>query len=59
MKKNKWFILAALIGLVLSVGFVFTGCAILEAMLEGGCKNADFSSGCNSSSMNCSSVNCR
>jgi hypothetical protein len=27
MKKNKWFVLAALIGLALSVSFVIVGCA--------------------------------
>ena len=31
MKKNKWFILAALIGLILSVCFILVGCG------SGGC----------------------
>jgi LPS O-antigen subunit length determinant protein (WzzB/FepE family) len=30
MKKNKWFILAALIGLVLSTGFVMGSCSIFD-----------------------------
>jgi len=47
MKRNKWFIIAALVGLVLSVGFLVTSCQLLEELLGGGCKGGN----CNSSSM--------
>ena len=30
MKKNKWFVLAALIGLLLSVSFVVVGCGNVQ-----------------------------
>jgi len=70
MKKNKWFIMAALFGLILSVSFLVTSCKLFEELLKGGCSgvncsNADFSgcssgigSGCSSgmSGMNCSGL---
>jgi len=49
MKKNKWFILAALLGLILSLCFMLVGCSLFE-----NCNG----SGCSSSSMNCSGMDC-
>jgi len=49
MKMKKWFILAALIGLLLSVSFVIIGCtdSDVKGCLSSGI-NSSCSSGCNS-----------
>jgi len=47
MKKNKWFVLAALLGLIMSLCFMLVGCSLFE--------NCSSSSG---SSMNCSGMSC-
>jgi len=72
MKKNKWFILAAMIGLIMSVGFLVTSCELLEEIFScsgSSCSSADLSRGCSSadysscgrglSGMNCSGVKCK
>ena len=54
MKRKKWFIMAALIGLALSVGFLVVSCSI-EDIIKSGCKGMS----CSPGSINCSSLNCR
>jgi len=63
MKRKKWFVFAALVGLVMSVGFLVTSCKLLEELLKGGCSGANCSSadfsGCSSGlSSGCSGMNC-
>jgi len=53
MKRKKWFVMAALIGLVLSAGFLVVSCS-LDKLLRG-CGGMN----CSAPSMNCSSLNCR
>jgi len=62
MKKNKWFIMAALVGLVLSVSFVVVGCSLFtkrdctKSCSGMNCSGADFSGACNG--LNLSGMKC-
>ncbi|MCL2251440.1 MAG: hypothetical protein FWC12_05930 [Treponema sp.] len=59
MKKNKWFVMAALFGLLLSVCFILVGCDLLNnCNCSGGCKNMDLS-GMDCSGMDLSGMSCR
>ncbi|WP_461257998.1 hypothetical protein [Treponema sp. R80B11-R83G3] len=66
MKKKKWFIMAAIIGFVLSICFALVGCDLLKDCNCSGadCSHADLSSSCSSAdfsgcSPNLSGVSCR